>query len=171
LQPLFTTEDEWAIVDHVIEVLSPFGFWTLWMAKWHTGTLHHVITVYNDMFYNMDGVIQGLGKKKTQWKKDLYFAVKCTQRKLSTYYSEEIPTTCLIFASAHIIDPFWKVPSFRKWPNGLDINPDDDPWYTTQYREAYRMYLENKYHPIQRRLSVNKPERVMRKNPFPTTAA
>jgi hypothetical protein len=75
-QPLFTTQDEWTIVKYVMEGLRPFRYWTLWMLKRHTVTLHHVITVYNDMFDHMDGVMRALAKKKTQWKEDLYFAVK-----------------------------------------------------------------------------------------------
>ena len=67
-RPLFTTQDEWTIVKYVIDVLRPFRYWTLWMSTRHTVTLHHVITAYNDMFDPMDGVMQALAKKKTQWK-------------------------------------------------------------------------------------------------------
>jgi len=56
-QPLFTTQDEWTIVKYVMEVIRPFPYWTLWMSKRHTVTFHHVITVYNDMFDHMDGVM------------------------------------------------------------------------------------------------------------------
>ena len=42
----------------------------------HTVSLHHVITVYNDMFDRMDGIMQALAMKKTQWMEDLYFAMK-----------------------------------------------------------------------------------------------
>jgi len=80
---LYTTADEWTIVKCIMEVLMPFRYWTLWMSKRHTVPLHHVITVYNDMFDHMDGVLQTLAKKKTQWKEDLYFAVKFAQQKLS----------------------------------------------------------------------------------------
>jgi len=45
------------------------------MSKRHTVTLHHVITVYNDMFHHMDGVVRALAKKKAPWKEDLFFAV------------------------------------------------------------------------------------------------
>ena len=57
------------------------------MSKRHTVTLHHVITVYNDMFDHMDGVMRALAKKKTQWKEDLFFAVKLARQKLSKYYA------------------------------------------------------------------------------------
>jgi len=75
-RPLFKTQDEWTIVKYVMEVLRPFWYWTLWMSKRHKVTLHHVITVYNDMFNHMDGVMRALAKRKTQWKEDLFFAVK-----------------------------------------------------------------------------------------------
>ena len=64
------------MVKYIMEVLMPFRYWTLWMLKRHTVPLHHVITVYNDMFYHMDGVLRALDKKKTQWKEDLNFPVK-----------------------------------------------------------------------------------------------
>ena len=73
---LYTTQDEWTIVKYVMEVLMPFRYWTLGMSKRHTVTLHHVSTIYNDMFDHMDDVLQALAKKKTQWKEDLYFAGK-----------------------------------------------------------------------------------------------
>ena len=46
------------------------------MSNRHTVTLHHVITIYSDMFDHMDGILQALAMKKTQWKEDVYFAVK-----------------------------------------------------------------------------------------------
>jgi hypothetical protein len=73
---LFTTQDNWTIEKYVMKVLRPFRYWTLWMSKKHTVTLHHVITVYNDMFDHMDGVMRALATKKPQWKEDLFFGVK-----------------------------------------------------------------------------------------------
>jgi len=46
------------------------------MSKRHTVTLHHVITVYNDMFDHMDGVMRAYAKMKTPGKEDLFFTVK-----------------------------------------------------------------------------------------------
>jgi hypothetical protein len=46
------------------------------MSKRHTVTLDHVITVCDNMFHHMDGVMRALAKKKTLWKEDLFFAVK-----------------------------------------------------------------------------------------------
>jgi len=57
---------------YVMEELRPFRWSTLWMSKRHTVTLHHVITVYNDMFDDMDGVMRDFSEKKTPWKEDLF---------------------------------------------------------------------------------------------------
>jgi len=45
--------------------------------------------------------------------------------------------------SAHILDPFWKLRSFRKWDKGMDINAEDETFYTTQYHEVYLKYVGN----------------------------
>jgi hypothetical protein len=108
-RPLFTTQDEWTIVKYVMEVSRQFRYWTLWMSQRHTVTLHHVITVYNDMFDHMDGVMRALAKKKTQWKEDLFFAVKCARQKLSKYYTEVTPMTGMLLITAHILDPIRKL--------------------------------------------------------------
>jgi hypothetical protein len=57
----------------------------------------------------MDGVMRALAKKKTQWKEDLFFAVKLAKQKLSKYYAEVTPTTGMLLISAQILDPFWKL--------------------------------------------------------------
>jgi len=170
-RPLFTTQDDWIIVKYIMEVLRPFQYWTLWMSNRHTGTLHHFITVYNDMIDHMDGVMRAVAKKKTQWKQDLYFAVKCTRQKLSKYYSEVTSTTGLLPISAHILNPFRKLRSFTQWDTGMDLNPDDEGSFTTQYQEAFLKYGENEYCAKHQRLCVNKPERDASKNPDSTKAS
>jgi len=72
------------------------------MLKRPTVTLHHVITVYNDMFDHMDGMMRALAKKNNQWKEDMFFTVKFAGQKLSRYYSEVTLTTGMVHISAHI---------------------------------------------------------------------
>jgi len=84
------------------------------MSKRHTVTSRYVITVYNDMIDHMDGVMQALAKKKISWKKDLFFAVELARQKLSKYFAEVTPTMSMLLISAHILDSFRKLPSFRK---------------------------------------------------------
>jgi len=170
-QPLFTTQDEWTIVKYVMEVLRPFRYWTLWISKRHTVTLHHVITVYNDMFDHMDGVMRALAKKKTLWKEDLFFPVKLARQKLSKYYAEVTPTTGLLRISTHILDHFRKLQSFRNWDNGMDINPEDETSYTTQYQEAFLKHVENEYCAKRRREPVNKLETIPSNNLPPCATA
>jgi len=141
-----------------MEVLRPFWYWTLWMTKRHTLTLHHVITVYHDMFNHMDGVMSALAKGKSQWKEDLFFAVKLAWQQLSNHYAEVTPMTDMLHISAHIVNPFWKLWAFRKWNKGLDINSEDKTSYTTQYQESFLKYVENEYCAKHRHVTVNKPE-------------
>jgi len=169
--PLYTTEDEWTNVKHVREVLRPFRYWTLWMSKRHTVTLHHVITVYNDMFDHMDGGMRTLAKKKTQWKEDLFFAVKLARQKLAKYYAEVTPTLGMIPISAHLLDPFRKLRSFGKWDKGMNINPEDETSYTTQYQEAFPKYVENEYCAKPPRVAVNKLETVLSNNLLPSATS
>ena len=131
------------------------------MSKRHTVTLHNVITVYNDMFDHMDGVMRALAKKMTQWMEDLFFAVKCARQKLSKYYMEVTPMTGMLLITGHILDPFRMLRSFRKWDTGMDINPEDETFYTTQYQEAFLRYVENEYCMKHRRLPVVKSDNTL----------
>jgi hypothetical protein len=75
------------------------------MSKRYTVNFHHVITVSNDIFDHIDGVMQALPTKWTQWKEDLFFAVKLAQQKRSKYYTEVTPSMVKLLISAHILDP------------------------------------------------------------------
>jgi len=167
-QPLFRTQDEWTIVKYVIEVLRPFRYWTLWMSKRHTVTLHLCIAVYIDMFDYMDGMMRAWDVKKTQWKEDLFFAVKLARQKLSKYYAEVILTTGMLLISADILNPFRKLRLFRKWHKDLDMNPEDETSYTTEYKEVFLKDVENEYCAKHRRVLVNKLESLPSSNPFPS---
>jgi len=141
------------------------------MSKRHTVTLYHVITVYNDMFDHMDGVMRALAKKKTQWKEDLFFAVKLARQKLSKYYVEVTPTTGMLLISTHILDPFRELRSFRKWDKGMDIYPEDETFYTTQYQEAFLKYVDNEYCAKHCHMPVNKLKTVPSSNLVPSATA
>jgi hypothetical protein len=141
------------------------------MSNRHTVTLYHVITVYNDIFDHMDGVMPALAKKKTPWKEDLFFAVKLARQNLSKYYAEVNLTTGMLLIAAHILDPFRKLGSLRKWDTGMDINPEDETSYTTQYQEAFLKYVENEYCAKHRCERVNKLETVPTSNLVPSATA
>jgi hypothetical protein len=141
------------------------------MWKRHTVTLHHVITVYNDMFDHLDGVMRSLTKKRTPWKEDLFFAVKLAKKKLPKYYTEVIPTMGMLLISMHNFDPLRKLRSFRKWDKGMHINPEDETSYTTQYQEAFQKDVENEYCAKHRCVEVNKLETVPSSNLVPCATA
>jgi len=108
--------------------------------------------------------MRALAKKKTQWKEDLFFAVKCALQKLSKYYSKVTPTSGILLITARILDPFWKLRSFRKWDKGMDINPEDETSYTKQYQEAFLKSVENESCAKHRYLPVTKPENTLNNN-------
>jgi len=58
------------------------------------------------------------------------------------------------------LDPFRKLRSFGKWDNGMDINPEDKTFYTTQYQEAFLKYVENEYCTKHRQFSVTEHEQL-----------
>jgi len=100
------------------------------MSTRHTATLHHLITVYNNMFDHMDLVTGALPRTKTQWMEDLYFAVKIARQKLSKYYAEDTPTTSLLPIMSHILDSFRQLQLFREWDQVIDTNSEDKISYT-----------------------------------------
>ena len=166
-RPLFTTQDEWTIVKYVKEVLRPFRYSTMWMSKRQPVTLHYIFRVYNDMFDHMDGIMRSLAKNKTEWKADLFFAMKLVRQKLSNYYAEVTPKTGMLLISTQMLGSVRKLRSFRKRDKQMDINPEDETSYTTQYKDAFLMYVENGYRAKHRCAPVNNPENVPSSNLVP----
>jgi hypothetical protein len=73
--------------------------------------------------------------------------------------------------STQILDPFSKLRSFRMWDKGMDINPEDETYYTTQYQEGFLKYVENEYCTKHRRVLVNKLDTVLSSNLVPSATA
>jgi hypothetical protein len=119
----------------------------------------------------MDPVMLALAKEKTQWKEDLFFAVKLARQMLSKYYAEVTPTTGMLLSSADILHPLRKLRSFRKWYMGLDINPEYETSYPTQHLEAFLRYVEIEYCAIHRRVTVNTLDTVSSSNLIPSATA
>jgi len=53
----------------------------------------------------------------------------------------------------------------------MDINPEDETSYTTQYQEAFLKYVEHKYCAKPRRVQVNKPKNALSNNLVPSAMA
>jgi len=123
------------------------------------------------MFNHMDRVIPALAKKKTQWKEDLVFPVKLARPKHSKYYAEVTLVTGMLQISAHIHDPFRKLRSFWQWSKGIDITPEDETSYMTQYQEAFQNYVENEYCTKNWRVPDNKLETIPSSNLIPPATA
>ena len=110
-------------------------------------------------------------RRRLSGKKTCSLAVKLARQKLSKYYAEVNPTTGMLLIPAHILDPFRKLRPFRKWDKGMDINPEDEISYTTQYQEAFLKYVENEYCAKHRRVPGNKLETVLSINLLPSAIA
>jgi hypothetical protein len=77
----------------------------------------------------------------------------------------------MVLLAVHILDPFRKLRSFRKSSKGMDINPEDETSYTTQYQEAFLKYVENEYCTKHRRVLVDKLDTVPSINLIPSATA
>jgi len=97
--------------------------------------------------------------------------MKLARQKRSKYYSEVTRMMGMDPISAHTLDPFRKLRSFRKWDTGRDINPEDETSYTIQYHEAFLKYLDNQYFAKHRRVPVNKHESLPMSNIIPSATA
>ena len=155
---LSTTQDEWTLIDYAMQVLRPFRYWTLQMSKRDTDTWHHIVSILNDMFDHMDGIMPAL-------------AEMFLPQKLSKYYAEVSPTMVMLLILAYILDPFQKLPLFEKWDQGMDINPDDEMSHIAKYQAAFLMYVENKFLAIHGWVSIMKPDNILCNNLFSSAMA
>jgi len=73
--------------------------------------------------------------------------------------------------SARNFDPFRKLRLLWMWDKGMDINPEDETSYTTQYQEARLMYVENEYCAKHQCVPVNKPGSIPSSNLIPSAKA
>lgn len=131
------------MLKYIMDCIRPLPFQTQWMSKRYTVTLHYITTLYNNIADHMDAVILAFAQKKTQWKEDLYFPVKLAHQNLSQKYAEVTPKTGMLLIEAHIFDPVQKFLLFRKWDMEMDIIPEDETSYITQYHDAFLQYGEN----------------------------
>lgn len=169
--PVLRTWDEWTIFKYVMEVLRQFLHRTQWKSKWHKVTLHQVVTVYSEMFDHMDGVIQSLAKRRSQWNEDLYLAVRFAQHNFCKWYAEGTPTTSILPIFADIRDPFRMLQSCRKWDKRMDIDPADQAFYTTQYQQPFEKFIEHEYCAKHRRLHIIEPDSLPTNNVFSSAMA
>jgi hypothetical protein len=112
-----------------------------------------------------------MAKKKTQWKEDLYFAVKSAWQKLSKYYADVTSLAGMRLISPITHDSCWKLRSFRKWDKGMDIHPEDMASYITQYQKAFLKDVEYENGPKHQPLPVTKPDSIQINNLISSTLA
>ena len=81
----------------------------------------------------------------TQFKNDLYFALKFAPQELSKYNGEVTPTTVTLVISVHILHPCRKLQLFSKQDKGIAITADDETSYTTQCQQSVLNHVGNEY--------------------------
>jgi len=154
-----------------MEVLRSFRYWTLWMSKRHTVSLHCDNTIYNDIRDCFEGIIWALAMKKTEWKEDLFFVAQLAWQTLMKYNTEVSPTAGMLLTSSCILDLVGKLWSYSSWDMGMDINPVDETSYTTYYQDAFLRYVENEYCAKHQPVPVNEHESLPSSNLFPSATA
>jgi hypothetical protein len=77
----------------------------------------------------MDEVIRAVAKKTTQWKKDIYFAVKVVCHKLFKNHPEVTQMIGMVLISVHILASCQNLRSFSRWGKGMHIYPEDEISY------------------------------------------
>jgi len=58
--------------------------------------------------------------------------MKLAGQKQSKYYAEVTRMMGMLLISAHTLDPFRKLESFRKWHKWMDMISEDQTTYTAQ---------------------------------------
>jgi hypothetical protein len=74
--------------------------------------------------------------------------------------------TGMLLISENILNRFRKLQSFRKWDKGMDINPEDETSYTTEYQQPFLKDVENQYSAQYRHVPVNKLQSLPNSNPI-----
>jgi hypothetical protein len=120
--------------------------------------------VYNNTFDHPDGMMHVLAKGKIQWKEDMFFAVKLAGQKLSKYYAEVTSTIDMLLIKEHFLDPIRTLRMFSKWDKGMDINPEDETSYTTQYQQAFLKYVGYEFCAKYQCVPANKLETLLSSN-------
>jgi hypothetical protein len=79
--------------------------------------------------------------------------------------------TDMLIISPHIFNPVRMGRSFRKWDEGMDIIPEGETSYTTQYQEAFLKYVENEYCAKHLRVPINKLQSLLSSNHISSATA
>jgi len=108
--------------------------------------------------------MRALTKAKTQCKEYIYFAMTFTCLKVCNYYAELTPMMGKHLFLAHITDLFYQLVSFGKWDKGIDINPEEETSFISQYQVVFLKYVDNEYCSKHRLLPVIQPESIQSNN-------
>jgi len=97
--------------------------------------------------------------------------VEQIRQDLSKSYAEGTRTTGMVLISVNILDPRQKLGLFWSWDKGIDIDPEDETSYTTQYQESFVKYVESEYPANHQCVRINEHETVPSSNPVPSATS
>lgn len=122
---LYLTDQEWKVVEYLMEILRPFRYWTMWMSMRRQITLHRVLYLYDDMLNHIDSVLKVLKNKKYFWKCQMHDAMRAARNKLKQYYEKITPAHGQLLVIAAFLDPYRRGRLFKIW-DGTSKNHRDE---------------------------------------------
>lgn len=81
------SEEEWRQVEYLL-LTKPFFDFTNMLSKTRDVTIHHIFSIYNNLFNYLDLAKKKLQRKSAPWKKKMLSALTAADAKLSKYYRE-----------------------------------------------------------------------------------
>jgi len=142
--PLWSTLEEWRLLEYILEVLQPIPFWTLWMSKTPGITIHQVFQVYQDIFDHLEMQISKLEPKRMQWKVDIREGLVKAKLKAASYYGKTESPRGLLFGIGTCLNPYCKLNLFREW----DLDASGETEYEKSYKKWFIAYYDLYYAPI-----------------------
>jgi len=93
------------------------------------------------------------------------------RQKVCAHYAEVTPRMGMHLISIHILEPFRQLLLLRRWDKGMDITPEDDSSYTTQYQHTVLTNVEDEYSAKLRDVPLNTLECIFSSNLIPSARA
>jgi hypothetical protein len=144
-QYLTLREDEWKMVEYLIDLTKPFAQCTKLIGKSRGPSIQEVYTLYEFLFSHIDKVTSILTHKKGPWKRSILEALQESRKKLSKYYNTTYGPSGSLYGIATVLAPYHKLSLFESenWTNGQNGEEDWGSFYLDQLEQRYADYYYN----------------------------
>ena len=171
---LLLTEDEWLLVEDVLEILYPFRFYTLWISTTKSVTIHRSLEVYNSIILHLKRRSDELKDASLDWKVELREAIEKAleyatrlwdnldsvhlepeERPLYPNSNRAMPIReDTLMDLAAILDSFTKLENFKGWDQEDEkAGESREISWTKSYRQRFINFWKQNYAP-----SLNPPQ-------------